>query len=348
MPVRFDSSLLGAVVGLIIFWTNLGGVSAQTQSITITATSITTFDLNNPARRRFGKLEFVGGLVLRSPSKNFGAFSGLRLSDQDLLTAITDTGYWLQGHIERDKNGVPMGLAKARMAPLLNNFGKPFGNKWFADAEGLTFAGGFAFVGMEQNTRILRFFAGKDLFASKSTTLPRRKKSGSFRSNNGYEAVASFPSNHPLSGGILGLRENWGRGATFNRGVLYGLNGEDNGQFSVEGDGSFAITDADFLPSGDLLLLERRFTMGWGAQARIRRIKGMEIRDGAKLEGKIIFEAGSGQLLDNMEGLSVFTGPKGKLRIGMISDNNHWPLQRTIYLEFMISDLTKWRFDAGQ
>ncbi len=338
MPSRFARSLLSVVVGLLLFWVSAITVSAQTQSINVTATPITAFDFNNPAKRRFGKLEFAGGLVLRSPFSNFGAFSGLRITDDGLLTAITDTGYWLQGRIARDQNNVPTGFSQVRMAPLLDNFGEPFGNKWFADAEGLTFVNGFAFVGMEQNTRILRFSAGKDLLSAKSTVLTRENKGGSFRSNNGYEAVASFPASHPLSGGILALRENWGRKDNFHRGVLYGRNGEDEGQFSVLGDGRFAITDADFLPSGDLLLLERRFTMGWGAQARIRRIKGRKIRDGAKLQGEIIFEAGNGQLLDNMEGLSVFTGPKGKLRIGMISDNNHWPLQRTIYLEFTIPD----------
>ncbi|MGO8646623.1 esterase-like activity of phytase family protein, partial [Rhizobium ruizarguesonis] len=76
--------------------------------------------------------------------------------------------------------------------------------------------------------------------------------------------------------------------------------------FSVERDGSFDITDGAFLPSGDLLLLERRFNMAEGIGMRLRRIKGTDIRPGAIVDGELLLEGNFNPQIDNMEGLDAF------------------------------------------
>ena len=53
--------------------------------------------------------------------------------------------------------------------------------------------------------------------------------------------------------------------------------GPHKGVFTVKRSGDFDITDGAFLPDGDLLLLERSFTMAEGVKMRLRRIYGEEI-----------------------------------------------------------------------
>jgi hypothetical protein len=51
------------------------------------------------------------------------------------------------------------------------------------------------------------------------------------------------------------------------------LSGPRKGVFTVKRSGEFDITDGAFLPDGDLLLLERSFSMADGVGMRLRRIR---------------------------------------------------------------------------
>ncbi len=328
--------ILAGAAGLFLMILLSSFVKAEEQNISIVSTRIENFDLKNKLRKKFGKLKFAGGLVLRSSALKFGALSGLRISNKDEFLAISDTGFWVRAQIIRNQQGNPVALQEGKIAPLLDGRGLPFNNKWLSDAEGLTRLGDDIFVSTEQNTRILRYRTGKGLFGASLTTIPLPSNRSLFHTNNGFEALASFPKAHHLSGKMLAFRERPGRNLDHHQGFIIG--DRVLGQFSLMAREGFAVTDADFLPSGDLLVLERRFTMGRGAETRIRRINSEQIEVDAKLRGEIIFSANRNQQIDNMEGLSVFLGSHGKTRIGMVSDDNHWPLQRTLYLEFILDD----------
>ena len=71
----------------------------------------------------------------------------------------------------------------------------------------------------------------------------------------------------------------------------------------------FDITDCAILPSGDLLLLERRFTWITGVALRIRRIPLAALMPGALVDGPALFDADLGYQIDNMEGLGVHAPP---------------------------------------
>jgi len=58
------------------------------QRIEMRAQSIQAFDPRQPARTRFGALEFRGGLILESSNRDFGGLSGLRVM-ADGRTAIS-------------------------------------------------------------------------------------------------------------------------------------------------------------------------------------------------------------------------------------------------------------------
>ena len=76
------------------------------------------------------------------------------------------------------------------------------------------------------------------------------------------------------------------------------------------------------LPSGDVLLLERRFTWLTGIAMRLRRIASSDIVPGALVDGPALMVADMAYQIDNMEGLSAHTGPDGGTILTMISDMN--------------------------
>ncbi|MCV4593953.1 esterase-like activity of phytase family protein, partial [Escherichia coli] len=82
------------------------------------------------------------------------------------------------------------------------------------------------------------------------------------------------------------------------------------------------MTDLAFLPSGDMLLLERRFSYFRGVASRLRRIPAAAIAPGATVDGPVVFSADAGHQIDNMEGLAVRRDASGATVLSMISDDN--------------------------
>jgi hypothetical protein len=116
------------------------------------------------------------------------------------------------------------------------------------------------------------------------------------------------------------------------------LEGPMKGVFKVVRHDPYDATDGAFLPNGDLLLLERRFSVFGGLGMRLRRIKGGDIRPGAVVDGEMLLEADMNYAIDNMEGIDVIDGPEGRPHVILISDDNgnHF-LQRNVMLEFRLN-----------
>ena len=100
--------------------------------------------------------------------------------------------------------------------------------------------------------------------------------------------------------------------------------------------GGYAPTGAATLSGGDVVLLERRVDVQ-GAHMRLRRFPAGTITGNGVLDGPVLLEAGPGRMVDNMEGIAAFSGPGGGERLAIISDDNRFPLQRTLYLEFALT-----------
>ena len=101
---------------------------------------------------------------------------------------------------------------------------------------------------------------------------------------------------------------------------------------------AFDISSARFLDDGDLLVLERRYSPGWGVGVRLRRIDGSTIAPGAVVDGETLMEAGLAQQIDNMEGLDVHRDATGRTILTLVSDDNHSILQRTLILQFAFDE----------
>jgi hypothetical protein len=295
------------------------------------------FRIGHPGEKQFGRLTFVGGLELTSRNAHFGAVSGFRLTpDRSRLLAVTDTGFWLTALIERDAGGVPLGLRSVRMAPILDQDGKPFSQKWFGDAESVELSGNTALVSFERENRIARYTVDFDLFTGRPEPVPHRIPAYELRRNKGLEAVATSPTTSPLNGASIVVSER----SIDKNGNIFGavIDGPKRGVFKVERRGEFDITDAAFLPNGDLLLLERKFRMAEGVAVRIRRIDGSTINRGKLLSGSLVLEANMAFQIDNMEGLAVSQDDAGNTYVSLFSDDNHSLLQRTLFLEFKLDE----------
>ena len=114
------------------------------------------------------------------------------------------------------------------------------------------------------------------------------------------------------------------------------LGGPKKGVFKVRRTADFDVSDSVFLPNGDLLLLERKFSFIDGIRMRLRRIPEAAIGKGALADGPVLMEADMGHQIDNMEGLDVWTRDDGALMVSLVSDDNHSILQRNLYLEFIL------------
>ncbi len=159
--------------------------------------------------------------------------------------------------------------------------------------------------------------------------------SRSLPANSGLEAIGVAPPRSPLAGALVAIAERADSGETApTRGYI--LSGPRRGAFEVARSDDFDVTDLAFLPSGEVLLLERRFSILRGVGARLRRLAPDAIRPGARADGPVIYEAASSHVIDNMEGICVYQHA-GETVLTLVSDNNfNTSLQRTLLLEFAL------------
>jgi hypothetical protein len=285
----------------------------------------------------FGSLEFIGGLEMTAGASNFGALSTFRfLKPGSDFIGVADTGFWFFGTVDHDEEGRPTGISNFRMEEMRDASGKPIGEKWEVDGEGLDVKDGIATVGFERNHRIAQFRIEpgnmQPAFKELDFLVPRNE----LRQNKGFETVTRAHPHGQHENGLVIVSE---RSIDTNGNVFAAIiEGPNKGVFTVKRNGSFDITDGAFLPNGDLLLLERSFSPADGVKMRLRRIYGESIARGAVADGPVLLDADMSYQIDNMEGLDVWQRPDGKLIDSVISDDNHSILQRNLYLEFILND----------
>jgi len=305
-------------------------------AIEVHAESITAFDIRDASLRQFGLLEFRGGLVLRSSYQHFGGISAIRVApDGAHFIALTDKGWWFRGRILYE-GARPSGIADAEMAPILGADGRPLAARGWYDTESIAEDGGTLYVGIERVHQIVRFNYGKEgLFArGRPIALPPGLRS--LPANRGIEALIFVPKGLPLAGTLIAISERGLDKAGNIRGFLIG--GASPGDFAVRRSSDYDVTDAALLPGGDVVLLERRFSWSSGLAVRMRRIPLGEIKPGAVVDGPVLFEVDLGYEIDNMEGLSVHRSAGGEVVLTLISDDNFSALQRTLLLQFTLTE----------
>ncbi|MDX8445696.1 esterase-like activity of phytase family protein [Mesorhizobium captivum] len=307
---------------------------APVEAIEVSARPITEFQVGHN-QKLFGPLEFVGGLEMTASSRDFGALSAFRfLKPGGDFIGVADTGFWFFGTITHDADKRPSGVSDFRMQQMVDASGRPIEEKWEVDAEGLAVEDGIATVGFEREQRVVQFKIDPDNMKAPFKTLDYLVPTRELRQNRGFETVTHANPHGQHEGGLVVVSEK----SLDKAGNIYAaiIEGPRKGVFTVKRNGDFDITDGAFLPDGDLLLLERSFSMARGVKMRLRRIYGESIEKGAVADGPVLMEADMGYQIDNMEGLDVWTRDDGALTVSLVSDDNHSILQRNLYLEFIL------------
>ncbi len=299
-------------------------------AVGVSVRPIAAFEPRRPDQRRFGALQFRGGLVLSSGHPRFGGLSGLaRLNGGRDLVAVSDRGYWLTAKVA-SSNGRLTGLDEVEMAAILGGSGRPLARSGLYDTESLCIHDGAAYVGIERKHEIARFDWARDGVEARARSVPVPPELKRLPRNRGLEALGVMPAG-PLKGALVAIAERSGKEEEPTLGAILG--GPQSGLFRLARHDGYDITDLAFLPSGDMLLLERWYQPLRGVGMRIRRIAGRDIRPGALVDGQRLIEADMGFEIDNMEGLSVHQ-EEGRKILTLISDDNFSFLQRTVLLEF--------------
>ena len=325
-----------AVIGLSLL---VGGSSVDyrlaPEPVAVRASALPHFRRNDAETRRFGSLEYIGGLELASRHRGFGGISAIRVAkDGASFLAATDTGDWLKGRIVYE-GGAPAGIADAAIAPLLAEDGQRTKDVGLWDSESIAMDGGTAYVGIERDHAVLAFDIGRDGLRARGRRLPLPRFVSEWPDNQGIEALGVMPAGAPYAGRLIGISEHSGDSDAPTEGFVMRKDGGEAFRFLLRRSERFDITDLDFLPSGDLVILERFFSPRRGVAMRLRRLRTADIRPGATVDGEVLLRADGGSFhIDNMEGLSIHRNEAGETVFTLVSDDNFSIAQRTLLLQF--------------
>ena len=318
---------LAIVLGLL-----LTIAPAFAEPLNITATPLDRFALLTNATS-FGPFTWRGGLKLSSTNGKFGGLSGLIVTnDCASLLAVSDAGRWVKANVTYTDNMLS-GLTSASIAPVLDEKGKPPRNKPWGDAEALA-AGpeGKIIVGFETHARIGAYDLAHMGLKARFKSLHPPSQIAKGPSNGELESVGYFDTG-ALAGNYIAIAESNfdAQGAT----KAWIWNDKRSIDFSIRQLDNYKITDLAVLPDGDVLILQRSYSLVTLPGMAISRLSPRDIAIGklgepeTLLEVKVPFYS-----IDNMEGLAVCER-EGETRVTLVSDNNfNTELQRTLLLQF--------------
>lgn len=304
---------------------------AAAEPITVRS-AILELNPEQPSEKTLGRLDYLGGLILAGEDSRFGGYSGLVVdADGGGLWAISDTGHWLRLEFAANE-AVPTGIARAEILPLLDQAGRPVATRRDRDAEALRRTGdGRWLVAFERSHRIWTY-AQPGGPASGEVALPPAAVEQP--SNGGVEAIAALPG-----GALLLFSEELAAGEEASAAWLQSGTGWRDLAWPLR-DG-FRPTDAAVIPAnvagaGDVLVLERFFTLLEGPKARLRRIPAAALAIPGPLPSGVVAEWARPWSVDNMEALDVRRAADGSAWLYVMSDDNRNPLQRTLLMVFRL------------
>lgn len=262
--------------------------------------------------------------VLSIDGSAFGAdgLSGLHVSPDLTLTAISDRGRWGQARLLLRPDGSPLGLENARSGALRDTAGRPLTSALTGDAECLAaLPDGSWLVGFERNHRIWHYPS------LDGAALPIRAppELALAPTNGGLESLGVLPD-----GRWLAIAEQQ-RPEEDETARIAWIGGPGNWRSTAYRPApGFDPSDLCPLPDGGALVLERRFALTEGFSARITRLPPLPAVPGL-LEGGEIVRLDTPLPTDNWEGIAAFRHG-GRGLVAVISDDNQFVLQRTLLM----------------
>ncbi len=282
-------------------------------------------DESAPGRRAVGKLIYLGGWSIRSNDARFGGISAIHV-EKSQVTALSDAGALIRFALPQGG-----GAAVAEVMPLAGGQGTP-DNKSESDSEAMAIHGKSAWIAFERNNQIRRY--ARPSWKLAATASPAAI--GKWPGNEGSEAMVRLTDGRFLVFSEGKRRPDGSSEAYWFSGdpAAEGTAAAPLGYVAPEG---FKITDAAQLPDGRLLFLNRRASLADGFTAKLTVSDKAGAKPGAPLTGREIASLRPPLAVDNMEALAV-TREGGRTIIWIASDDNFFPLQRTLLLKFALAD----------
>ncbi len=299
-------------------------LSIERAPLDVTATPVPLIPDGTETTR--GALRYLGGVDLNSTNPRFGGISSMRfLDDGETLLALTDRGTWLT--LQISSQGPPLAdVTGGWIMPLLDGNGNILVGKAL-DSESMVVDGDTVLVGFEGRHRIDRYDAPWGETNPVASPYVARDALGALELNGGIEGLTRLADGRLL----VGVEEPDETGNL--RLGIFGTDTHNRMDLWLERQSPFKLTDLATLPNGDVLTLERRFSILGGVGAQLRLIRAEALQDGATISGAPIAAFGPGDTVDNMEGLAVREND-GRIEIFIISDDNFNGIQRTLLLAF--------------
>ncbi|MCC7047883.1 MAG: esterase-like activity of phytase family protein [Alphaproteobacteria bacterium] len=286
----------------------------------------------HPETTRIGRLEYRGGLHLVSRDSRFGGVSGLEALPDGRLLGITDAGWWFTFRPVLDARGHLVGAQDGDLQSLNDERGRPLVGKPLTDAESLRRdASGDLLVSFERTHRVLRYTA----MGGAGVPIPVPPDVAGQPDNGGIEAMAVWPATADRPEGRLLMISEQARNAEGDLKAWLRIDGAWHAlSYALQGEG--LPTDAAVLPSGDLVVLERKFGLFTSLGARVVRVPAAQVVPGGKLVGETLAQWEAPLSVDNMEGLATARGPDGATLLWIVSDDNFRRSQRTLLMLFKV------------
>ena len=207
------------------------------------------------------KLEQVGFLNIDRNEKDYGGFSGLLINNAGTeALVVTDKSFFFVLELRRDDNDILTGYSVIKKGRILSSKGEHLNGR-NTDSESIAMDGNNNYyISFESNHRIMMHaeVEGKGIF------VPKHPMFRKLSVNKGIEALAidnenrliAIPEKPPLGMSDIPLfrlqYDKWE--------IIKYVKIEDN----------FLVTDAEILPMGLLLILERKFSWTQGFKTRFR------------------------------------------------------------------------------
>lgn len=289
----------------------------------ITATPV-ALDPEDPARRRVGRLTYLGGVVLDSPDSAWGGYSAMSVTG-GRFTLLSDGGNIARFTLDRRWRVNDASLSVLPAGP---------GAGWLKedrDSESSTVdpETGRVWVGFERANAIWRYapgFAGWQRWS-------RPPAMRDWPNAGGAEAMVRL-----RDGGFIVVSEQAGVHGG-RRAIRFSSDPTERPRagfrFVYLPPSRYEPSDMAELPDGRLLVLNRRFRLPFDFTAKLTIVDPAAIRPGARVQGREIATLAGPLLHDNFEALAV--GVEGDATILWIaSDDNETVLERTLLLKFRL------------
>lgn len=256
----------------------------------------------------------------------FGGLSGAHLAPDLTLSLVSDLGRFAEMRLELDEGLHPRGLHLLRQGPLRDSAGRPLTEHW-RDAEALArLPDGTWLIAFERHHRIRRYTTLDG--PSSSATAPPGLGTAPF--NGGLESLAVLPDGRWLAmaeflpGPEPGTSQAW----------VSRPDGQAWQAFAYRPAEALAPVDAATMPNGDVLVLERGFTLLGGFVARLALVPASALRrPSGVVAGREVLRLDEPLPAENWEAIAV-ARIGGRTLVALVSDDNERMFQRSLFLLF--------------